>query len=45
MSLGTLSSSGTIWHMSEHEKYEQVGRLKEEVSHVKGKLAHTLTRS
>lgn len=30
----------TFWHMSEHEKYEQVGRLAEEVSHAKGKLAH-----
>ncbi|MGA2877876.1 MAG: hypothetical protein ABSG13_02900 [Bryobacteraceae bacterium] len=39
---------GTIWHMSEHEKYEQVGRLAEEVSEVKGKLAHVnekLTRA
>jgi hypothetical protein len=26
--------------MGEHEKYEQVGRLAEEVSHVKGKLGH-----
>jgi len=34
--------------MSEHEKYEQVGRLAEEVSEVKGKLAHVnekLTRA
>jgi hypothetical protein len=39
---------GNIWHMSENEKYVQVGRLAEEVSHAKGKLAHVnekLTRA
>src|ERR1700731_3034029 len=43
-----LREFGTIWHMSEHEKYEQVGRLAEEISHAKGKLAHVnekLTRA
>jgi hypothetical protein len=40
MSPAISSKSGTIWHMSEQEKYEQVGRLAEEVSHIKGKLAH-----
>jgi hypothetical protein len=36
----STAQNGSIWHMSEHEKYEQVGRLAEEVSHAKGKLAH-----
>lgn len=46
--IASTPESGTIWHMSEHEKYEQVGRLAEEVSQVKGKLAHVnekLTRA
>jgi hypothetical protein len=28
------------WHMTEHEKFEQVGRLAEEVSRLKGEVNH-----
>jgi hypothetical protein len=31
---------GNLMYMSEHEKFEQVGRLAEEYSHLKGQLNH-----